>query len=361
MLFIQPIVSHYRKSVVEEITRLEPKTKFWGTSTYQGVAPLSGLKNVNNSFVTKELKVSNHTIVWYRKLLTSYLKDSSGFVVLSGINPYLVQTIIIFIYSKIFTSRKVYWWSQGKQFRQGILGKKLRLLLYKFSDGIFLYSKSGKSNFLIEGISEHKLHVVNNCLNYEDYGWLNYNLESEKSDSFRIIFTGRLEERKKVIILLQALSIIQGSGIDTVFLDIVGDGEQMDGLIEYVHENRLAGFVKFHGPLYGVEVHKIFLNGDIVVCPGAVGLAIVHAFSFGLPLITGEGDPEHSSELELLEVGRNGDYYLLDDYESLAETILKWKEKLEKNNQAYRDDCIESVVRHEYLPRLVAKKIVNSL
>ncbi len=361
LLFIQPIVSEYRKSVVKQITLLAPQSSFWGTAEFQGVAPLVGLHNVDNHFETKVFKIFSLNFIWYKKLFSRFLKDKSDYVILSGINPFLIQFFLIFIIIRIFTNKKVYWWSQGKRFRQGFLGKKLRYFFYKYSDGVFLYSEGGKKNFLNEGLPISKLHVINNCLNYEDYGWLNYNLEDKYEKDFRIVYTGRLSERKKIIILLEAFKLIKEKGVKNIFLDIIGNGEQKERLEKYVQDNGMHDLVCFHGAKYGTDVHKYFLNGDLVVCPGAVGLSIVHAFSFGLPFITGEGDPAHSSELELLEVGKNGDYFLLNNKESLVEKILIWKDKINKNKTEYRQNCIQTIIKKEYLPNLVAQKIINAL
>jgi glycosyltransferase involved in cell wall biosynthesis len=209
LLFIQPIVSHYRKSVIEEITKLEPKSEFWGTDYFQGVEPLIGINNVNNEFRVKMIGLFGIKFVWYKDLVARSLKHNSTHVILSGINPLLIQTFIIFIISRFFTSKKVYWWSQGKRFKQGFIGKKLRYFFYSLADGVFLYSEQGKENFMAEGLPENKLHVINNCLNMEDYGWMNYDLNIDKKNEFRILYTGRLSARKKIIILLKAFKLLK--------------------------------------------------------------------------------------------------------------------------------------------------------
>lgn len=361
ILFIQPIVSHYRKSVVEEITNLEPFSNFWGTSDFQGVAPLEGISNVNNGFKTKIINISGSKFVWYKGLFSHFVRDKSTHVVLSGVNPLLINIFIIFIYAKLFTNKRVYWWSQGKRFKQGFFGKRFRYLFYKYSDGVFLYSKQGKENFIAEGLPEEKLHVINNCLNYEDYGWLNYPLDIKDKNEFRILYTGRLSRRKKINVLIEAFRLIKDKGIENVYLDIVGDGDQLMTLKKYAEQTSIDSFVNFHGAKYGEDVHRYFLNADLVVCPGAIGLSIVHAFSFGIPVITGKGDEAHSSELELLKQGQNGDYFELDNAESLAEKIIEWQSKVKKNRDLYKESCINTIITHEYLPKEVAVKLIREL
>jgi glycosyltransferase involved in cell wall biosynthesis len=361
LLFIQPIVSHYRKSVVEEIIKLEPQSEFWGTNNFQGVEPLNGVSNVNNGFKVKIINIFNIKFVWYKEIVSKCLKHKSTHVILSGINPLLIQTFFIFIIIRFFTSKKVYWWSQGKRFKQGFFGKKFRYLFYNFSDGIFLYSEGGKRNFIAEGLPENKLHVINNCLNTEDYGWQNYYLEIDKKNEFRIVYTGRLSVRKKTIILLKAFKLLKEKGINDIYIDIVGDGDQLVFLKSYALNNKIDTDVLFHGSQYGIDVHKYFLNGDLVVCPGALGLSIVHSFSFGLPFLTGQGDPAHSSELELLSPGINGDYFQLDNAEDLANSILVWRNKIYDNKKDFQRNCVQTIINHEYLPHLVAEKLVKAL
>ena len=362
ILFIQPIVSHYRKSLVEEIIKLEPDSTFWGTDDFLGVAPLTGIDNVKNDFDTFKIRIKGKIFVWYKGMIARFLKDDSTHVVISGFNPLLLQTVIIFFITKWFTKKKVYWWSQGKKFNQGFLGKKIRYFLYKNADGIFLYSKQGKENFLREGLDEKKLHVINNSLNDEDYGFLNYKLESsEAKKEFRIVYSGRLSQRKKVIVLLEALKHLKNRGMNDIYADIIGDGEQMTDLKNYAKEADINSIVHFHGGKYGFDVHPYFLNGDLYVIPGAVGLSIVHAFSFGLPALTGKGDAAHSTELELLVPGQTGDYFELDNSEDLADKILFWRDKILQEKNKYCNNCVQSIVNKEYLPGLVAEKLVNAL
>lgn len=359
LLFIQPIVSHYRESVVKEITNLEPNSEFWGTSDYLGVEPLKNIDNVDNSF--KTVKILGSRFIWYKGLIFRFLKNKSTHVIISGINPLLVQTFIIFIIGKLFTKKKMYWWSQGKKFKQGYLGKKLRYFFYQLSDGVFLYSQQGKTNFEEEGISTNKLFVINNSLNFQDYGYLQYSLQTLQKTDFRVLYTGRLSKRKKIFVVLEAFKHLKEKGVNDIYLDIIGDGEEKLSLLSYIKENGLSENIKLYGSIYGLDIHAYFLNASIVVCPGAVGLSIAHALSFGLPFITGKNDPNHSSELELLLPGENGDYFLLNDSEDLANKIIEWKDKLKQDKNKYINSCIHSIVNFEYLPDKVAQKLVQSL
>lgn len=359
-LFLQPIVSHYRKSVIESIINYNSNVEFWGTADYFGVLPLSSTNNIKNNLTVKRIKLFKRQFLWYNRLIKKVKNYNPDIIVLSGFNPLLINFTLVFLYFKLFTSNKIFWWSQGKPFYQGVLGKFIRRFLYNFSDGILLYSENGKKNFLNEGVFPEKIFVVNNCLNNEDYGFMNYEIIDEKKE-FSIIYSGRLSKRKKVDILLYAIGILNKNCNIKIPVNIIGDGEEMESLLKIKDELNLDN-VKFLNSLYGEDIHEVFLKSSILVCPGAVGLSIVHAFSFGIPILTGKNDPLHSSELELLEEGINGDYFELDNAESLAEKILFWRNIIQSSrNSIVIENCIQSIKKKGYLPHLVASNIANSI
>ncbi len=70
--------------------------------------------------------------------------------------------------------------------------------------------------------------------------------------------------------------------------------------------------------------------------PGQVGLAIAHAFSFGLPIIC-EEDSHHGPEVQCLINGENGYFVKKDNIDEMAGAVYelssnKQKLKLMSNN-----------------------------
>jgi glycosyltransferase involved in cell wall biosynthesis len=64
-------------------------------------------------------------------------------------------------------------------------------------------------------------------------------------------------------------------------------------------------FVHYVGPAFGPDRAAYFAISDVFLMPGLVGLAIVDAFTIGLPLFTTD-IPIHSPEIEYLEPEING-------------------------------------------------------
>ena len=84
----------------------------------------------------------------------------------------------------------------------------------------------------------------------------------------RIVFVGRLAEKKGVGVLLAALSKIQhGVGVS---VDIVGGGSAMHEYIRMSETNGLSSWVRFHGAKKNSEVVTFLQRAQIAVFPFVV-------------------------------------------------------------------------------------------
>src|SRR5690606_22004900 len=132
------------------------------------------------------------------------------------------------------------------------------------------------------------------------------------------------------------------NGRREIKLDIIGDGEMKGYIKEFVKNNKLEENVILHGTLFGEKSYKYFLDAHIMVIPGAVGLSILHAYSFGLPIITSKNS-SHGPEIELFKEGITGSFYNLEQPHSLSNKIVYWQETA--NWHEVRRICIESIKR----------------
>jgi glycosyltransferase involved in cell wall biosynthesis len=110
----------------------------------------------------------------------------------------------------------------------------------------------------------------------------------------RLLYIGRLSERKGIDVLIRALAIVRSSGTEAR-LDIVGDvfvGYEWfeTRLKELVHELGLDGAVLFHG--FQESVWPFLRESDIAVVPSTVdepfGNTAVEAILAGRPVIVSE-------------------------------------------------------------------------
>ena len=114
-----------------------------------------------------------------------------------------------------------------------------------------------------------------------------------------LLFSGRLYPEKKVDFLLRAFAILKRT-YPAVALLIIGDGKERSRLERLAAQLDVRD-VHFLGErMDPKETAAYFSIADLMVIPGLVGLAIVHGFAFGLPIIT-TTTPGHGPEIEYLD------------------------------------------------------------
>jgi L-malate glycosyltransferase len=115
------------------------------------------------------------------------------------------------------------------------------------------------------------------------------------------LFCGSLYADKKLELLVAAAQRIRERRPDFELI-VVGDGPAREAM--RAATARLP-FVHHVGPAFGPDRAAYFAISDVFLMPGLVGLAIVDAFTIGLPVFTTD-IPIHSPEIEYLQPGENG-------------------------------------------------------
>jgi len=258
--------------------------------------------------------------------------------------------------------KKFYWWSHGTFGNQGKPGILCRKILYRAASGVFAYTREGKENLVSLGVREENIQVVGNALNHKDYGYLNHDIYTKvsKQKAFKILFSGRITEHRKLDILINAVSILKRKSSFQYACYIIGDGD-IEPLKKMAEELEVNDLIEFTGPKYGEEVYKYFLDSDLFVHPGGTGLAMVHAFSFGLPVITTDDFFIQMPEIELLVPGETGDLFKDDSPEDLTQKILVWKDKILKSGNDIKRKCVNRIEELGYLPEKVSGAVIDFL
>ncbi|MGE0078236.1 MAG: glycosyltransferase family 4 protein [Bacteroidales bacterium] len=361
VLFIEPILAHYRRDTYRLIISNKEFDSFIiAGDNYESIKSADNIKLIKSSYV--QFRLLNHRFYYLKNFFRLYRYVNPHIIVCSGIDFHLLHSVLLFVYVKLFTKVRFIWWSQGTMGHQGILGKWLRGLAYRKSDGIFAYSEEGKKNLIGIGVQNEKIVSVGNAINNDDYGFNKfYNQQfSEENKPFTILFTGRLTHAKRVDILLHSLKILNESSPQKYKCIIVGDGI-IDELKVLSKRLGIENIVDFVGSKYDEEIAYFFQNSDIYVFPGGIGLSILHAFSYGLPVITTDNFDLHYPEIELLKPTENGDTFIDNNFVDLAQKIELWVKKIEIDKERISITCKHSIMEKEYMPDLQAKKIIEFL
>ncbi len=138
-----------------------------------------------------------------------------------------------------------------------------------------------------------------------------------------LLFCGRLRTRPTtgVDVLLRALARLVDA--DARYLAvIIGDGDDRPRLQELAHRLGMQGHVRWLGAEYDEgENAPWFLSALCFVYPGPIGLSLLHAMGYGLPVITHNDRRRHNPEIAALRHGWNGLEFVDGDVDDLARQV----------------------------------------
>ena len=176
--------------------------------------------------------------------------------------------------------------------------KKMGYYIIKKADTLFVHGKS-QQKFAIDFLNrKNKNTYILPFLSRNSKKVSNYD---NKSRTVRILYFGRITERKGLDILIQAfkkikinkkVELIVCGGIDKKFYWEIRESEKYFNFCEKLADGDPR--IVFKGQILPKEKDKYFLNSDIFVHPHKVfkdktegwGLVLNEAVSYGLPIIT---------------------------------------------------------------------------
>ncbi len=127
--------------------------------------------------------------------------------------------------------------------------------------------------------------------------------EWRKDNIMRLLFLGRIHEKKGIEVLLDAVCSLPIN----VELDIFGDGEvtYISALKKHADDLQLSDRVRFRGHVSGEDKKAAFVQADLFILPSYsenFGIAVAEALSYGVPVVTTTNTPWH--ELDSIGCGR---------------------------------------------------------
>jgi glycosyltransferase involved in cell wall biosynthesis len=159
-----------------------------------------------------------------------------------------------------------------------------RSLILSF-DGVIAYSQQGARQYQQVGLPAEKIFVAPNAVASRPES-----SPAGRPAHFdgrpRILFVGRLQQRKRIDNLLRACARLPENLQPYVW--VVGDGPACSELQSLAAE--IYPEAQFLGVLRGASLEPYFGSADLFVLPGTGGLAVQQAMAFGLPVIVAEGD-----------------------------------------------------------------------
>jgi len=181
--------------------------------------------------------------------------------------------------------RPVIGWGLGAP-EANLIESTLRSRFLKNLDAVIAYSQTGADQYIAAGNIPERVFVAANAVTFKPREPVSIRLHSFKGGQPCILFVGRLQERKRVEVLLQACAALPPEIAPRLI--IVGDGPDRDRLETLAL--KLYPTAEFVGAKHGEELESYYEDADLFVLPGTGGLAIQQAMAHGLPVVVGEAD-----------------------------------------------------------------------
>ena len=229
---------------------------------------------------------------------------------------------------------------------------RLRRLLVTWADGVIAYTEEGSQQALEWGKDAASVIAMGNTIDTERAERARDRVTPEDVDRFKserdlgnavFLFIARPKPWKRLDLAIEAVRILNYRGLRTDLL-VVGAVDTAHAGVPTTASDR----VHFLGMETRDEVlATYFAAADLVLVPGAVGLAVNHAFAQGRPIVTAR-HAQHGPEMALAEHGRNAWLVESSDAEAFAEALerlIRAPELLERLRQGARTTELPTVGR----------------
>jgi glycosyltransferase involved in cell wall biosynthesis len=328
---IQPLIPLYREPIFRRLSECEGlQIKVCASRTVPGIDNLSSVENGAKYADLEHPCIGwlGDRILWQRKMRLDTDMIEGDVLVVCGDMHYFSNIPLIWMAWK----RKVgiVWWGHGfaknrNRFKDFLTRFNMRLV-----DVRLLYTDKEVDNYRKLGFPANKLFSTNNALDVEPIhqaivSWTPERL-AEFSERHRIagkhvlLFCGRRICTVDLPLVFSALKRMNSIN-DKYILAIIGPDESGKALGESARCLGLGDCVRWLGPIFDQsDLAPWFLSAKCFVFPGSIGLSLIHAFAYGLPVIL--PDCIHNPEISVFRNGENGFYYSDGNEDDLIQKIL---------------------------------------
>ncbi|MDZ4754498.1 MAG: glycosyltransferase family 4 protein [Phycisphaerae bacterium] len=215
--------------------------------------------------------------------------------------------------------------------RESVLRRRIRNAIFSLADACVLYSPGQAAALIAEGKPKGRIFVAPNSLDPAPIDAARAMWDTARTDAFLaergcargelIVTVSRLERWKRVDRLLEAFALIAARR-PAARLAIIGDGPDRAALELQATQTGFRDRVHFTGALYDeIAIAPWMLGSACLAFPAAIGLSLLHAFLYGLPVVTSDDRLPHGPEIEALQDGLNGLLYREGDTAHFAAQI----------------------------------------
>lgn len=321
-------------------------------------------KYPNNVHIVKYISADRDKLVWQFFPWTEIL---SGYdLVFVGGNPRVLSDALLASLLRLFR-KKVVLWTMAHSFRANPLTEYMRFLWSSIFDFLFVYTDAEVDYLRQKGFTKNYILAMNNGLDQKNIDVATSKWHKERLHEWRIahnfenqpliLSCARLEGKNKFEQVAQALPAIIKK-IPNLIWCIIGSGTEKNNLQSAINTNGLANHVNFVGELYNEEeLAPWFLSAELLIHPDAIGLTMLHAFGYGLPVITHGNSRRHGPEYAAFKAELTGRNFHENDIQNMAETVVNLLH--DSNARSRMKNYALRVAREQYNVDVMVERFVQ--
>lgn len=337
-IVVQPSLAAYRAAVYRELaSRDEIDLRLW-----YGTDP--GITNVEPDGFRAEhrpqrvWKLAGQEFFWQQAQVDAARRDDVDVIVLGWASRYLSLGPALRAAKRRGVG--IVLWGHGFSRSESPLRKWNRDRIASKADALLFYDQKTADAAIDAGQAADRVYVAHNAIDQKPIAAATDEWRSDpgRLDAFRtteglqgrrvLLYVSRFTPKNRLPLLVDAVERLRQTHPDVLAV-MIGGGELFDPIQEDIRRRGLAENFRLLGPIY--EESRLapwFLSAEAFVYPSAIGLSILHAFGYGLPVITDDAWSNHNPEIVAYQPDAslpdaNGLAYRHGDGGSLAATLAR--------------------------------------
>lgn len=360
------IITTYRKGFYD---RLFSRPDIDVTVYCQDYMPGMNLLSIHKQYprnvkIIKFISAKKEKIVWqflpWKEIITKY-----DVVFISG-NPRVLSDVVLGTLLRLMGKRVVLW-TMAHSYRGNKLTENIRLLWSRIFQNIFVYTDKEVEYLKEKGFKNHYILGMNNGLDQKNIDSIVSKWTEEKITKWMelhdyqnekiIISCARLETKNNFRLVIEALpKIVQK--IPNLLWFLIGGGDEEENLKKLASKLRVEKHIVFLGAIYEEEkLAPYFLSSLLFIHPAAIGLSLLHAFGYGIPVIVHDQIDLHGPEYAAFQNDLTGKNFKFNDPDDLANVIITLLNNPNKINQMKRN--VQKIAREQYNVDIMVDRFIQ--
>ena len=281
-------------------------------------------------------------------------------------NPRILSNVVLAGVARIL-GRRVVIWGQAHTAGGGGASERLRLWWWSGFDHLFVYTDGEVGWLRARGFRHQHIVGMNNGLDqrridaaaaeWPAEGLARWAEENGLEPNTVVLSCARLEAKNRFDWWLEAMPAVIARFPDLLWC-VIGDGGERARLHAKARSAGVAERVRWLGAILDEsELAPWFLSSRLLIHPSAIGLTLLHAFGYGLPVITHDDAEQQMPEFAAFIPGGTGLCYRYGDVNGLADAVARGL--ADEPGLRRMSETARRIAREEYNVQVMAERFVG--